>query len=83
VILLTVNAQSTVTDNLLDLSLLLQICQCLPSERAVDLQAIDEDSDGDEAVGLHVLVELLGGLLVEDDGVVGLVLDYSRVATLV
>ena len=61
--------------NLLDRPLLLQIRQRCPCQRAVDLQAIDEDGDCDEAVGLDVFGELLASRFVEDDGVVGLVLD--------
>lgn len=64
--------------HLLNLALLLQIIQRLPRQTAVDLQAIDERGDGDEAVGLDVLVEFVGGGFVEDDGVVGLVLDCVR-----
>ena len=63
--------------HLLDLSLLLQIIQRLPCETPIDLQSINERGDCDEAVGLDVFVELVGGGFVEDDGVVGLVLDYS------
>lgn len=63
------------TNNLLDLALLLQVGEGLPGQAAVDLQSVDEGSDGDEAVGLHILVELLGSGLVEDNGMVGLVLD--------
>ena len=35
----------------------------------------DKHGDGDEAVGLHVFLQLFGGVLIEDYGVVGLVLD--------
>lgn len=62
-------------NDLFDLPLLLQIRQRFPRQATVDFQAVDEDGDGDEAVGLHILVQLLGSVLVEDDGVVGLVLD--------
>ena len=61
--------------HLLDLPLLLQVIQRLPRKTAVDLQSIDERGDGDEAVGLDVLVEFVRGGFVQDDGVVGLVLD--------
>lgn len=67
-------------DNLLDLPLLLQILQCLPCNRAIDLHAIDECSDGDETVRLDIFVEALDGLLVEDDSVVRLVLDCTGVS---
>lgn len=76
---LTVNAQLAVPNNLLDLPLLLQIVQRLPRKTAIDLQTIDERRDGDEAVGLHVFVQFVRGGLVEDDGVIGLVLDCRRV----
>jgi hypothetical protein len=64
-----------VRDNGLDLSLLLQVLEALACQRAVDLQSVDQSGDGDETVGLDVLVELLRGGLVENDGVLGLVLD--------
>lgn len=64
-------------DNGLDHALLLEIGQALAGKRAVDLHAVDEGSDGDEAVGLDILEELLRGLLVEEDGVLGLVLDLA------
>jgi len=69
-----------VTDNLLDLAVLLEVGERFPCKRAVDLQAIDEGGNGDEAVGLDILLELVVGLLVEDDSVVGLVLDYVTVS---
>ena len=61
--------------HLLDLPLLLQIVQRLPCEASINLQSVDEGGDGDEAVGLDVFVEFVGGGFVEDDGVVGLVFD--------
>lgn len=73
---LTVDAQLAVPNHLLDLSLLLQIIQRLPCQAAIDLQSVDERGDCDETVGLDVFVEFVGGGFVEDDGVVGLVLDY-------
>jgi hypothetical protein len=69
-----------VTNNLLDLAVCLEISERLAGERTVDLQAIDEGGNGDEAVGLDILLELVVGLLVEDDSVVGLVLDYVAVS---
>lgn len=62
----------------LDLSLLLQVLEALASQGAVDLQSVDQGGDGDEAVRLDVLVQLLRGGLVENDGVLGLVLDCRR-----
>jgi hypothetical protein len=67
-----------VSHHLLDLSLLLQVLQAPPGEGAVDLEAVDEGSDGDQTVRLDVLVELVGSGLVKDDGVLGLVLDCSE-----
>jgi hypothetical protein len=64
-----------VTNDLLDLALLLEVIQSLAGQAAVDLETVDQGGNGDETVGLDVLVELLGSGLVEDDGVVGLVLD--------
>jgi len=71
----TVDLHLAVGNNLLDLALLLKVLEAPASERAVDLQSVDEGRDGHEAVGLDILVELVGSGLVEDDGVLGLVLD--------
>lgn len=73
----TVDAQLGMSNNLPDGALLLEIVEGLSGERSIDLKTIDERGNGDEAVGLDVLVELVRGLLVEDDGVLGLVLDYG------
>ncbi len=62
--------------DLLNLPLLLQIVQGLPRQTSVDLQSIDQRRHRDEPVGLHVLVEFVTGGFVEDDGVVGFVLDW-------
>jgi hypothetical protein len=70
-----------VADDLLDEALLLEIFHGEARERAVDLQSIDQDGDGDETVGLDILLQLVGGGLVEDDGVVGLVLDCGGSAS--
>ena len=78
----TVDVAGVVADNLLDGTLGLEVVQGLACERAVDLQAIDEDGDGDQTVGLDILVETLLEGLVEDDGVDGLVLHCSRKSTL-
>ncbi len=63
-------------NHLFDLSLLLQITQRLPCQTTIDLESVDERGDCDEAVGLNVFVEFVGGGFVQDNGVVGLVLDY-------
>lgn len=67
--------------HLLDLALLLQILQRLPRKGPIDLQPIDKRGHGDETVGLHVFVEFVRGGFVEDDRVVGLVLDCGDVRT--
>jgi hypothetical protein len=69
-----------VTDDLLDLAVRLEVLECLPCEGSVDLQAIDEGRNGDEAVGLDILLEPVVDLLVENNGVLGLVLDCATVS---
>lgn len=64
-----------VADNLLDLAVLLKLLESLASQAAVDLETVDKGGNGDQTEVLDVLLETLGGLLLEDDGVVGLVLD--------
>lgn len=78
----TVDVHLGVTNNLLDLSLLFEISKGLAGQAAVDLETVNESGDGDETVGLDVLVEPLSGLLLEDDGVLGLVLDCIGIITL-
>lgn len=65
-------------NDLLDLSLLLEVGKSLAGQAAVDLETIDEGGDGHQAVGLDILVELLKGGLLEDNGVLGLVLDCGK-----
>lgn len=60
-----------------DHALLLEVGDALAGQRTVDLHAVDEGGNSDEAVGLNVLVELLRSGLVENDGVLGLVLDLA------
>lgn len=76
---LTVDVQSIVRNDLLDHAPVLQVGEGFPGERAVDLQAVDQHGHGDEAVRLHILVELLGRVLVQDDGVLGLVLNCTEI----
>jgi hypothetical protein len=66
-----------VSDNLLDNALLLQVGQTSASNGTVDLHSVDENRDGDQAVGLDIFVKLVGGGLVEEDSVLGLVLNYN------
>ena len=74
----TVDEALGVADDLLDLALLLKIGERTAGEGAVDLQSVDKGGDGDEAVGLNLLLETVRSGLVEDDGVLGLVLDCVR-----
>lgn len=62
-------------DDRLDLALLLEVLEAPASQGAVDLHAVDEGSDSDEAVRLDILVELLRDGLVEHNSMLGLVLD--------
>ena len=75
----TVDDALGVADDLLDLALLLKIGERTTGKRAVDLQSVDKGGDGDEAVGLNLLLETVRSGLVEDDGVLGLVLDCVRI----
>jgi hypothetical protein len=70
-----------VTNNLLDLTVGLEVVKGLAGERTVDLKTIDEGGDGDQAVRLDILVELVGDVLVEDNSVLGLVLDCAAVSS--
>lgn len=73
----TVDLHLAVSDHRLDDALLLEVGKALSCQRAVDLHSVDEGGNGDETVRLHILVELLRGGLVENDGVLSLVLDLS------
>ena len=73
----TVDAQGAVSNNLLDDTSLLKIGQTSAGNRSVDLHSVDENRDGDQAVGLDILVETIGSGLVEEDGVLGLVLNCT------
>ena len=61
----------------LDLALLLQVPDSNPRQGAVDLQPLDEDGLADEAEGGDLLQDTVVGGLVEDDGVLRLVLDLA------
>jgi hypothetical protein len=73
----TVDLHLAVSNHLLDLPLLLEVLQTFPRQRAIDLESVNEGRDGNKAVGLHVLVQLVGGGLVEKDGVLSLILDCT------
>jgi hypothetical protein len=72
-----------VAGDLLDLALLLEVGKSAASQAAVDLETVDQGGDGHETVGLDILVELLKGGLLEDNGVLSLVLDYRQKIMLV
>ena len=61
----------------LDLPFLLQVPDGYPRQGAVDLQPFDEDGLADEAEGGDLLQDTVVGGLVEDDGVLCLVLDLA------
>lgn len=63
--------------NGLDKLLLLEVADGNAGERAVDLETLDEDALADELEGGDFLQDTVVGVLVEDDGVLGLVLDLS------
>jgi hypothetical protein len=72
-----VDLHLAVCNHRLDDALLLEVGKALSGQRTVDLHSVDEGGDSDQTVRLNILVELLGGGLVEDDGVLGLVLDLA------
>ena len=61
----------------LDLTLLLQVPDSYPRQAPVDLQPLDEDALADEAEGRDLLEDTVVGRLVEDNGVLRLVLDLA------
>ncbi len=71
----TVDLHSAVSDHLLDLALLFQVLETRARQRPVNLQSVNESRNCDEAVRLHILVQFVGCDLVENDGMLGLVLD--------
>lgn len=71
----TVDAHAGVTNDLLDLAVSLKVVESLAGKAAVDLETIDKGGDSDQTVGLDILLKLVVGGLVENDGVLGLVLD--------
>ena len=73
----TVDELAAVVNDALDLTLLLQVPDRYPRQGAVDLQPLDEDGLADEAEGGDLLQDTVVGGLVEDDGVLRLVLDLA------
>ena len=61
----------------LDQVLVFQFSEGSTGERAVDAETVNQDGGGNELVGGHFLEQLVISGLVEDNGVVGLVLDLS------
>ena len=73
----TVDQLVAVVHNPLDLPLLLQVPDGYPRKTPVDLQTLDEDALADEAEGRDLLEDTVVGRLVEDNGVLRLVLDLA------
>ncbi len=63
-----------VMNNLLDQTLSLEMPHSLSSERTVDLHSLDKDGLRDHLVSWYLLHDPVESWLVDDDGVVGLVL---------
>jgi hypothetical protein len=61
-------------NNLLDQTLSLKMPHCLPSERTVDLHSLNKDRLRDHLVSWDFLHDPIESWLVDNDGVVGLVL---------
>ena len=74
---LTVNQLAAVVHDPLDRALLLQVPNRNARETAVNLQTLDEDALADEAEGRDLLDDTVERRLVEDDGVLRLVLDLA------
>lgn len=68
-------------NDLLDHTLLLQVGKSSSGQAAVDLELVDESGDSQEAGGLDILVESVDLGLIEDDGVVSLVLNCKVAET--
>jgi hypothetical protein len=73
----TVDLHLAVGDDGPDHALLLEVANASSRQGAVDLHSVDEGGDRDEAVRLDILVELVRGGLVEQDGVLRLILDLA------
>lgn len=64
-------------NNPLDLALLLQMPNGYPGQAPVDLQPLDEDTLADKAEGRDFLHDTVVGWLVENNGVLCLVLNLA------
>lgn len=74
-LILTVDNLSMVLNKRLDKTLGLEFTNSNASKRAIQAKTIDQHRLGDELVGGDFLEETLVGRLVQDNHVVGLVLD--------
>lgn len=73
----TVDQLVAVVHNSLDLTLLLQVPDSYPRQAPIDFETLDEDALADEAESWDFLQDTVIGRLVEDDSVLGLVLDLA------
>ena len=73
----TVDQLRGVVDDRFDLTILLQVADSNTGQASVDFQALNEDALADELEGGNLLDDALIQGLVEDDGVLGLILDLS------
>ena len=73
----TIDQLAAVVHDPLNLPLLLQVPDGYPRKTPVDLQTLDEDALADEAEGRDLLEDTVVGRLVEDNGVLRLVLDLA------
>ena len=64
-------------DDGLDLTILLQVTDGNTGQASVDFETLDENALADELEGGYLLDDALKQGLVEDDGVLGLILDLS------
>lgn len=73
----TVDQLVAVVHDSLDLTLLLQVPDSYPRQAPIDFETLDEDALADEAESWDFLQDTVIGRLVEDDSVLGLVLDLA------
>lgn len=61
----------------LDDPLCLQLSQRLPRQATIDLQSFNENTDTDESIGADFFEKLFVSGFVEEDGIVGFILDLA------
>lgn len=71
----TVDVHGMRANDLLDDTLLLQVGKGFSGQATVDLELVDKSGNGEETGSLDVLVQSVDLGLIEDNGVVGLVLN--------